>query len=122
MIHMDLTISQRSNKEGRALVPAANKSDLSGAGGNFEMHRIRTSCRNHLHKCAVPVVNMCASGSRIKKLVLEVLTVYDRWELCVEVRRFMYVSSVCSCGRSMHLVKSRLPCDLLLDLFILLLS
>ena len=59
MIHMDLTIAQLLIKEGRALVPAANKSYLSGAGGNFELHRIqnelqvslaqvRSSCGAHL--------------------------------------------------------------------------
>ena len=104
-------------------MPTANKSDLSGAGGNFEMHRIQ----NELQKSFAQVRSSCgthlrAFGSRIKKLVLEVLEVYKRWILCVEARRFMYVSSVCSRGVSMHLVKSRLPCDLLLDLFILLLS
>uniref|UniRef100_M4BIP1 Uncharacterized protein n=1 Tax=Hyaloperonospora arabidopsidis (strain Emoy2) TaxID=559515 RepID=M4BIP1_HYAAE len=60
MIHMNLTISQRSNKEGRALVPAANKSDLLGAGGNLRCTLSRTSCRNRLQKCAVPLVLISA--------------------------------------------------------------
>ena len=41
MIHMDLTISHRVIKEGRALVPVANKIDLSGKGGNFKMQRVQ---------------------------------------------------------------------------------
>ena len=82
----------------------ANKSDLSGAGGNFEMQRIQ----NELQESLAQMRSSCgahlrAPGSRIEKLMLEVLTVYERWELCVEVQRFMYVSSVCYCGMSIAL-------------------
>ena len=74
------------------MVPAANKSDLSGAGGNFELHRIL----NELQESLAQVRSICcahlrALGSSIKKLVLEVLKVYKRWNLCVEVRILMYV-------------------------------
>ena len=60
MIHMDLTIAQCLIKEGRALVPAANKSDLSGAGGDSSCIAFKMSCRKCLHKYAVPVVPISA--------------------------------------------------------------
>uniref|UniRef100_M4BHC8 Uncharacterized protein n=1 Tax=Hyaloperonospora arabidopsidis (strain Emoy2) TaxID=559515 RepID=M4BHC8_HYAAE len=90
MIHTDLTITQRMIKEGHALVSVANKSDLSGAGGNFEMQRIQ----NELQESLAQVRSFCgahlrAPGSRIKKPMLEVLTVYERWELCVELASIM---------------------------------
>ena len=57
IIHMK--ILQCLIREGLALAPAAKKSDLSGAGGNFELHciqnelqeslaQVRSSCGAHL--------------------------------------------------------------------------
>ena len=83
---MDLTISQRSNKEGFALVPAANKSDHLGAGGKFEMQRIN----NELQDSIAQVRSSCgadlrAPSSIIQELALEVREVYKRWNVRVEV-------------------------------------
>ena len=67
MIHMDLTIAQCLIKEGRALVPAANKSDLSGAGGNFELHRIQNDLQELLAQVRSSCgAHLCALGSSIK--------------------------------------------------------
>ena len=90
MIHTDLTITQRMSKEGHALVSVANKSDLLGAGGNFEMQRIQ----NELQESLAQVRSSCgahlrAPGSSIKELQVEVVKVYKRLKLCVEVRIFM---------------------------------
>ena len=60
MIHVDLTIAQRMIKERRALVPGSNKSDLSGAGGNFGMQRIQNELQESLAQCAVAVVLISA--------------------------------------------------------------
>ena len=89
LIHMDLTIAQRVIEEGRALVLAANKSDLAGAGVEFEMQRIQNELQESLAQVrGVPVVPISAlTGSGIKKLVPEVLKAYERWDLRVTTGR-----------------------------------
>ncbi|KAJ8531797.1 hypothetical protein ON010_g14165 [Phytophthora cinnamomi] len=75
LIHMDLTIAQRVIEEGRALVLAANKSDLAGTNVEFEMQRIQDELQDSLAQVrGVPVVPISAlTGNGIKKLVPEVL-------------------------------------------------
>ncbi|CAI5716657.1 unnamed protein product [Hyaloperonospora brassicae] len=89
LIHMDLTIAQRVIEEGRALVLAANKSDLAGAGVELEMQRIQNELQDSLAQVrGVPVVPISAlTGSGIKKLVPEVLKAYERWDLRVTTGR-----------------------------------
>ncbi|KAF4044331.1 50S ribosome-binding GTPase [Phytophthora infestans] len=83
LIHMDLTIAQRVIEEGRALVLAANKSDLAGASVDLEMQRIQNELQDSLAQVrGVPVVPISAlTGNGIKKLVPEVLKAYEKWDL-----------------------------------------
>ena len=53
LYYMDVTIAQRVTIERCALMLVVNKSDLAGAGIEFEMQRIQKSSRNRLLKCAV---------------------------------------------------------------------
>ncbi|CEG38727.1 ribosome-associated gtpase [Plasmopara halstedii] len=71
LVHMDLTIAQRVIEEGRALVLAANKSDLSGSRVDYELQRIQ----NELH------------DSLAQNLVPEVLKAYEKWDLRVTTGR-----------------------------------
>ncbi|KAF1774656.1 GTPase Der, C-terminal KH-domain-like [Phytophthora cactorum] len=89
LIHMDLTIAQRVIEEGRALVLAANKSDLAGASVDFEMQRIQNELQDSLAQVrGVPVVPISAlTGNGIKKLVPEVLKAYEKWDLRVTTGR-----------------------------------
>ncbi|KAG7386647.1 hypothetical protein PHYPSEUDO_015431 [Phytophthora pseudosyringae] len=89
LIHMDLTIAQRVIEEGRALVLAANKSDLAGASVEFEMQRIQKELQDSLAQVrGVPVVPISAlTGNGIKKLVPEVLKAYEKWDLRVTTGR-----------------------------------
>ncbi|CAH0489558.1 unnamed protein product [Peronospora farinosa] len=89
LIHMDLTIAQRVIEEGRALVLAANKSDLAGASVDFELQRIQNELQDSLAQVrGVPVVPISAlTGNGIKKLVPEVLKAYERWDLRVTTGR-----------------------------------
>ncbi|ETI50897.1 ribosome-associated GTPase EngA [Phytophthora nicotianae CJ01A1] len=89
LIHMDLTIAQRVIEEGRALVLAANKSDLAGASVDFEMQRIQNELHDSLAQVrGVPVVPISAlTGNGIKKLVPEVLKAYEKWDLRVTTGR-----------------------------------
>ncbi|KAH7474120.1 hypothetical protein PRIC2_014263 [Phytophthora ramorum] len=89
LIHMDLTIAQRVIEEGRALVLAANKSDLAGTNVEFEMQRIQNELQDSLAQVrGVPVVPISAlTGNGIKKLVPEVLKAYEKWDLRVTTGR-----------------------------------
>ncbi|KAF4147657.1 KH-domain-like of EngA bacterial GTPase enzymes C-terminal [Phytophthora infestans] len=89
LIHMDLTIAQRVIEEGRALVLAANKSDLAGASVDLEMQRIQNELQDSLAQVrGVPVVPISAlTGNGIKKLVPEVLKAYEKWDLRVTTGR-----------------------------------
>ncbi|KAE9346899.1 GTPase [Phytophthora fragariae] len=89
LIHMDLTIAQRVIEEGRALVLAANKSDLAGANVEYEMQRIQNELQDSLAQVrGVPVVPISAlTGNGIKKLVPEVLKAYEKWDLRVTTGR-----------------------------------
>ncbi|OWZ11144.1 Ribosome-associated GTPase EngA [Phytophthora megakarya] len=89
LIHMDLTIAQRVIEEGRALVLAANKSDLAGASIEFEMQRIQNELQDSLAQVrGVSVVPISAlTGNGIKKLVPEVLKAYEKWDLRVTTGR-----------------------------------
>ncbi|EGZ27207.1 hypothetical protein PHYSODRAFT_308593 [Phytophthora sojae] len=89
LIHMDLTIAQRVIEEGRALVLAANKSDLAGANVELEMQRIQDELQDSLAQVrGVPVVPISAlTGNGIKKLVPEVLKAYEKWDLRVTTGR-----------------------------------
>ncbi|KAG6622663.1 ribosome-associated GTPase EngA [Phytophthora cinnamomi] len=89
LIHMDLTIAQRVIEEGRALVLAANKSDLAGTNVEFEMQRIQDELQDSLAQVrGVPVVPISAlTGNGIKKLVPEVLKAYEKWDLRVTTGR-----------------------------------
>ncbi|KAL3669575.1 hypothetical protein V7S43_004960 [Phytophthora oleae] len=89
LIHMDLTIAQRVIEEGRALVLAANKSDLAGSSVEFEMQRIQNELQDSLAQVrGVPVVPISAlTGNGIKKLVPEVLKAYEKWDLRVTTGR-----------------------------------
>ncbi|GMF18572.1 unnamed protein product [Phytophthora lilii] len=89
LIHMDLTIAQRVIEEGRALVLAANKSDLAGSNVEFEMQRIQNELMDSLAQVrGVPVVPISAlTGNGIKKLVPEVLKAYEKWDLRVTTGR-----------------------------------
>jgi GTP-binding protein len=89
LIHMDLTIAQRVIEEGRALVLAANKSDLVGARVDFELQRIQNELQDSLAQVrGVPVVPISAlSGNGIKQLVPAVLKAYEKWDLRVTTGR-----------------------------------
>lgn len=89
LIHMDLTIAQRVVEEGRALVLAANKSDLTGARVDFELQRLQNELNESLAQVrGVPVVPISAlTGTGIKKLVPEVLKAYEKWNLRVTTGR-----------------------------------
>ncbi|KAG7400545.1 hypothetical protein PHYBOEH_005345 [Phytophthora boehmeriae] len=89
LIHMDLTIAQRVIEEGRALVLAANKSDLAGANVEFEMNRIQNELMDSLAQVrGVPVVPISAlTGNGIKRLVPEVMKAYEKWDLRVTTGR-----------------------------------
>lgn len=73
LIHMDLTIAQRVIEEGRALILAANKSDLH-ASAEVGLQRIRDELENSLAQVrGVPVVPISAlTGAGIRKLLPEV--------------------------------------------------
>ncbi|CAH0473756.1 unnamed protein product [Peronospora belbahrii] len=89
LIHMDLTIAQRVIEEGRALVLAANKSDLAGARTEFEMQRIQNELQDSLAQVrGVPVVPISAlTGNGIKNLVPAVLKAYEKWDLRITTGR-----------------------------------
>lgn len=74
LIHMDLTIAHRVIEEGRALVIAANKSDLVGGKVELEMRRIQDELADSLAQVrGVPVVPISAlDGKGIRKLLPEV--------------------------------------------------
>uniref|UniRef100_M4BCD4 Uncharacterized protein n=1 Tax=Hyaloperonospora arabidopsidis (strain Emoy2) TaxID=559515 RepID=M4BCD4_HYAAE len=57
LYYMDVTIAQRVTIERCALMLVVNKSDLAGAGIEFEMQRIQKSSRNRLLKCAMVTYN-----------------------------------------------------------------
>lgn len=73
LIHMDLTIAQRVIEEGRALILAANKSDLH-VSAEVGLQRIRDELENSLAQVrGVPVVPISAlTGAGIRKLLPEV--------------------------------------------------
>lgn len=73
LIHMDLTIAQKVIEEGRGLIIAANKADLTD-DSEFEMQRIRDELGDSLAQVkGVPVVPISAlTGKGIRKLLPEV--------------------------------------------------
>ncbi|KAL7693587.1 putative GTP-binding protein EngA [Plasmopara halstedii] len=89
LVHMDLTIAQRVIEEGRALVLAANKSDLSGSRVDYELQRIQNELHDSLAQVrGVPIVPISAlTGKGIKNLVPEVLKAYEKWDLRVTTGR-----------------------------------
>ncbi|RLN87087.1 hypothetical protein BBJ28_00010947 [Nothophytophthora sp. Chile5] len=96
LIHMDLTIAQRVIEEGRALVLAANKSDLAESNVEFQLKRIQDELQDSLAQVrGVPVVPISAlTGKGIKKLVPEVyvrqsfaMKAYEKWDLRVTTGR-----------------------------------
>lgn len=79
LIHMDLTIAHRVIEEGRALIIAANKSDVASAGVEMEMQRIQNELADSLAQVrGVPVVPISAlTGKGIRKLLPEVYVASD---------------------------------------------
>ncbi|GLE02488.1 hypothetical protein PINS_up011326 [Pythium insidiosum] len=88
LINMDLTIAQRVIEEGRALILAANKSDLT-KNTDFEMQRIQDELADSLAQVrGVPVVPISAlTGHGIRKLLPEVMKAYERWDSRVSTGR-----------------------------------
>ncbi|TMW60162.1 hypothetical protein Poli38472_000204 [Pythium oligandrum] len=88
LIHMDLTIAQRVIEEGRALILAANKSDLV-KNVEMELGRINNELLDSLAQVkGVPVVPISAlTGKSIRKLLPEVMKAYERWDSRVSTGR-----------------------------------
>ncbi|KAF1319979.1 Ribosome-associated gtpase enga, partial [Globisporangium splendens] len=88
LIHMDLTIAQKVIEEGRGLIIAANKADLTD-DSDFEMQRIRDELGDSLAQVkGVPVVPISAlTGKGIRKLLPEVMKAYEKWDLRVTTGR-----------------------------------
>uniref|UniRef100_K3WAH3 GTPase Der n=1 Tax=Globisporangium ultimum (strain ATCC 200006 / CBS 805.95 / DAOM BR144) TaxID=431595 RepID=K3WAH3_GLOUD len=88
LIHMDLTIAQKVIEEGRGLIIAANKADLTN-DSDFEMQRIRDELGDSLAQVkGVPVVPISAlTGKGIRKLLPEVMKAYEKWDLRVTTGR-----------------------------------
>ncbi|GAB9468191.1 Ribosome-associated gtpase enga [Globisporangium polare] len=88
LIHMDLTIAHKVIEEGRGLIIAANKADLT-EDSEHEMQRIRDELGNSLAQVkGVPVVPISAlTGKGIRKLLPEVMKAYEKWDLRVTTGR-----------------------------------
>jgi GTPase len=82
LIHMDLTIATRVIEEGRALILAANKSDLVKGGVEQEIQHIQNQLQDSLAQVkGVPVVAISAlDGKGIRKLLPQVMKAYERWD------------------------------------------
>ncbi|OQR85617.1 ras family GTPase [Achlya hypogyna] len=88
LIHLDLTIAQRVIDEGRALVLAANKSDLV-ENAVAEIERIRKELDGSLAQVrGVPVVPISAlTGKGVRNILPEVVEAHNRWDLRVTTGR-----------------------------------
>jgi GTP-binding protein len=105
----ELALASRVADEGRALVVAANKSDIAGASPRAYEGGVRDQCKQLLPDLGdTPVVAVCAlTGFGVDRLMGEVVRAHDRWRARVStgllnawVRRIERVHAPPRCPKS----------------------